>query len=196
MHIPIPDGPEKVVFQGKIIEVLHQPMKIGDKKIPFERARRSPGVRLVIPSANKQSVLITKEHRTETNGDDYRLPGGKVFDRLEEFHEALNNNVNLVEAAKTAALRELAEEVGLTTKNLTLLSVSQAGSTVEWDLYYFLVTDWEETETGQNLEAGEVIETNWVPLDEALDFCIDGFVSEERSAAVLMRWLIKEERGK
>lgn len=78
---------EKIVYQGKIIEVVQQTRKTGDTEKLFEFARRSPGTRLIVRSGDK--VLLTKEYRTETGNWDYRLPGGKVFDTLEEYNRFL-----------------------------------------------------------------------------------------------------------
>ena len=63
---------ETVVFQGKLIEVVHQLVKVGDKELTWEIARRSPGVRLIICDQDK--ILLTKEFRREYDGFDYRLP--------------------------------------------------------------------------------------------------------------------------
>ena len=71
------DGPEEIVYKGKIFEVVRQPMKAGDAKVVFEIARRSPGTRLIIIKNDK--ILTSREFRTELDVYDYRLPGGKVF---------------------------------------------------------------------------------------------------------------------
>ena len=62
------NGKENIVFKGKIHEVVHLPMKIGDKKKMFEVVRRSPGVRLII--VQKGKMLVTKEYRHELDGYD------------------------------------------------------------------------------------------------------------------------------
>lgn len=186
---PIPAGPEEIVFSGKIIEIVHQKMNIGGKEIVFERARRAPGTRLVILSKDKASILITKEHRHEIDTDDYRLPGGKVFDKLKDFKQALGDGVNIGEIAKAAAQKELLEETGLISNNLTLLNLSHAGATIEWDLYYFLVEDFTESNKGQQLENGESISVNWIPNNEVLNLCLNGDIKEDRSVAALFRYL-------
>ena len=80
---------EEIVFQGKLIEVVQQTVEIGDKQLLREIARRSPGVRLIICDGDK--ILITKEFRREVNVEDYRLPGGKVFDTLKEYNDHKND---------------------------------------------------------------------------------------------------------
>ena len=76
---------EDIVFQWKIIEVVQQTVKIGDKELLREIAKRSPWVRLIICDGDK--ILLTKEFRRELDTRDYRLPGGKVFDTLKEYND-------------------------------------------------------------------------------------------------------------
>ncbi len=74
--IPTPIGAERILYQGRIIEVVEQAMQIGKEIAVFERARRSPGTRLLI-SSSAGNILLTREYRSEVGGYDYRLPGGK-----------------------------------------------------------------------------------------------------------------------
>ncbi|MDA8596806.1 NUDIX domain-containing protein [Candidatus Pacebacteria bacterium] len=189
MSIPQPIGPEEIVFSGKMLEVVHQKMDIGGTEVTFERARRAPGVRLIIPSADRESLLLTQEHRSEIGGDDFRLPGGKVFDSLAEYKDALTSGADMKTAAHTAALKELAEETGLTSQSLKLVSVSHAGATVEWDLYYYLVQEFTEVSSGQSLEAGEEIEVLWLPKERVRDLCLHGDVKEDRSVAAILKYI-------
>ena len=185
-NIPKPVGEEEIVYQGKIIEVVRQKMQVGEKEIVFELARRSPGTRLIIPTGDGK-IFVTKEYRTELKTYDYRLPGGKVFDTLSEYNEFLKSGKDILEAAKAAAVKEAAEEAGLKVNNITHFATSKCGATIEWDLFYFVVGDFKKTE--QNLEHGENIEILEVSLGEAKQICLDGRMQEDRSAAVLLRYL-------
>jgi ADP-ribose pyrophosphatase len=176
---------EKITYQGRIVEVVEREVIIGEKTKTFELARRSPGVRLIIIKDN--TVYLSKEFRHEVQGYDFRLPGGKVFDTLTEFNDALSNNTNVLESAKAAAIKEAREEMGIVANNIELFHKSVCGATVEWDLYYFVVTDF--TKQNQELEDGEVIELNPVSISEAKEMCLDGRIDEERSALTLLRYL-------
>ena len=100
MSIPVPSGKERIVYEGRIFEVVKQPMKVGNKEMEYELARRAPGVRLLIIKNNK--ILLTKEFRTEVNSYDYRLPGGKVFDTLAEYRRARESNTNILSRIKNS----------------------------------------------------------------------------------------------
>ena len=84
--IPVPIGDEVITHRGRMIEIVTQQMRVGSEEIVFEKARRSPGTRLLITSPD-HNILLTREYRGEIGGWDYRLPGGKVFDSLEEYSQ-------------------------------------------------------------------------------------------------------------
>ncbi len=190
MSIPIPSGKERIAYEGKIFEVVKQLMKIGNKEIEFEVARRAPGVRLLIVKQNK--ILITKEFRTEINGSDYRLPGGKVFDTLAEYRKAREHNANILVSAEAAARKECREEVGLTPLKISHFYTAHAGATVEWDLYYFLVEDFKESQEGQQLEDGEHISVEWKTFPEVKKMCLEHEIKEDRSVAVLLQFILSQ----
>jgi 8-oxo-dGTP pyrophosphatase MutT (NUDIX family) len=173
---------DAIAFSGKIGEVVHT--KQSDGRI-FERYRRPPGTRLIIISHDKK-VLVTKERRGETGGIDLRLPGGKVCDSLIEYHALLKSGKDMVAAAIEAAIKEAREETGLIIKNPQIIAKANAGATVEWDLYYFQVNEYEEDPGGQALEAGEDIEVTWLTADELKHAIQHGQMQEWRSVGVLL----------
>lgn len=171
---------DDIVFQGEIIEIVR------DGKREF--ARRSPGTRLIIFDKQKKSILLTKEHRQELGDWDYRLPGGKAFDTLTEYNEYLSSGKDIAEAVRKAAVKEAEEEAGVRVKNIISFHRSICGATVIWDLYYFVVDKFEFLDS-QKLEVGEDIKPIWMSLQEAKEICLSGQMSEDRSAAVLLRYL-------
>jgi len=192
MDIPKPSGKEKIIFEGSIFEIVKQPMKIGNKIKEFEFARRSPGIRLIIFKDRK--LLLTKEFRPELNDYDYRLPGGKVFDTLKEYREALESKKDILKFAIEAAKKECIEEAGIKAKSIKLFQIAKAGSTVVWDLFYFIVDDFEKTI--KKLEKGEIVFPEWKIFEEAKQMCLDNKIKEDRSVGVLLRFLLMNEMKK
>jgi ADP-ribose pyrophosphatase len=176
---------EKITYQGKIIEVVQKEVEQNGENKTFEFARRLPGARLIIPKEDK--IILTKEFREELGAYDYRLPGGKVYDSLDEYNSALESSVDISEAAKKAAVKEAFEEVGIEVSDISFFHKSVCGATVMWDLYYFVVNKFTQTE--QHLEEGEDIEIELFEREEVKKMCLDGRISEERSALVLLRYL-------
>ncbi len=174
----------KKVFEGKIFEILN----IENNGRIFEIARRSPGVRLLIEEKvdNNIFVVMTKEKRRDI-GFDFRLPGGKVFDSLIEFQDSNENNI--LEYIKAAAKKEGKEEVGLDEGDFEFIEKSIAGTSVEWDLYYFLVKNPKISE--QDLKDDEIDNISVVRLSpkEIFEKLKNKEIQENRSADVLWRWL-------
>lgn len=183
---------ERVTHEGRMIEVVEKDVIENGKQKTFEYARRSPGIRLIISKGDR--IYLTKELRHELNDYkyasggtyDYRLPGGKVFDSLSEYKAAIESGADTGRAAKQAAIKEAKEEAGIEAKNIRLLHKSICGSSVIWDLFYFLVEDFDDI--GQQIEDEDITVTP-VSRDEAKAMTLDGRMSEERSALVLLRYL-------
>lgn len=178
---------ERTRYSGNIFEIVE--FETGDGRI-FEVARRSPGVRLIITDKMNKKVLLAKEYRHEFGEWDYRLPGGKIFDSLDEYEEYRQNGDNVEEAAQNKAINEAGQEAGVELTDLKLFKKSILGTTVEWDLYVFETDNWQFSVDGQELEVDEKIEAdNWYGYDELWTMILNGSMQEERVALVLLQWL-------
>jgi len=182
---------ERVVYSGKIFEVIQKPVRIAGKEIMFEKVRRSPGVRLLIINQNK--ILITKEYREEHGNFDYRLPGGKVFDSLQKYLSFVQEKRDILTAAMNAAQKECQEETGLIPLKLKHIYTTSPSATVQWDLFYFLIEEYKENHHGQKLEPGEQISLEWKTIAEVQEMCLNGTISEERTAMILLRFLSEKK---
>lgn len=176
-----------IVFRGKLFEIEHATQSDGRV---FEKAVRAPGVRLIIADKENKKLLLTREHRKELDAWDYRLPGGKVFDRLEEYDAFRASGTDILVPASAKAIAEGGEEAGIEISTVRYFKTSTLGATVGWDLLFFEATDWHRAGEGQRLEAGEQIETdNWFGYDETRHMILGGQMQEERAALILLQWL-------
>jgi len=112
------------------------------KHIKRKVVRRTPGIRALIVN-DENRILLSREFRYELSTWDYRLPGGKVFDTLEEFRQALKDNT-VDEAANKTVFKEVLEEVGIDINNPKLIKISKDGASVIWDLYYYEIKDFSD----------------------------------------------------
>jgi len=177
---------ETIAYSGRIGEVIETKQPNGRV---FERYRRPPGARLIIVSPDNQ-ILVTKEYRQESGRVDLRLPGGKVRDTVDSYHELLLSDEDMLDAAIHAARKEALEETGMIVGNLELATIANAGSTVEWDLYYFVTSSYEAHSDGQQLEHGEDIEITWATIDEIKLAVQEQRMDEWRSVGVLLGLVI------
>ena len=187
-----PIGVPQEKFRGHLIRISTQRMKLrSGKELVFEMAERPPGVRILVTDGTR--ILLTKEWRSESNDWDYRLPGGKVFDSVDEYLQGTSTG-NIDDFARDTAKKELKEETSL---DLSLDSFGQihrsiCGATIVWDLYYFLVKlpkeQVRELDAITTLE-GEQTHPQWFSFDDVRKLCIDGHVREDRTVGVLFRYL-------
>lgn len=177
-----------VAYRGKMFEIVTWEGKPG---IKFEAAVRAPGVRLLIETEKDgtKALLMTKEVRREAGGYDFRLPGGKVFDSLEELDTHRESGRDIALFAEIAAKKEGKEEAGISGGEYIPLEVSKAGASVEWDLHYFKITNAEIGE--QDLEEYEQgdIETVVLSAKEVFEKLSKREIKEGRSADMLWSWL-------
>lgn len=163
------------------------------KKIKRKLVRRPPGIRAIIINKDNE-ILLSKEFRYELNAFDYRLPGGKVFDTIEEYQDSLTNNTLEDNVFKTVN-KEVLEEVGLIIHNPTLIKVSHDGASVEWDLYYFEIKDYEVSADGNHLEENEFVSGyDFYSFDEIIKMCQENKIHEDRSIAVLLTYILKKDK--
>jgi 8-oxo-dGTP pyrophosphatase MutT (NUDIX family) len=156
----------------------------------FERAVRPPGVRLLLTN-NEGKILLTREFRSELGTVDVRVPGGKVLDSLKEFLAIREDAGKMNVAVFTAARLEAKQETGVDEiENLTIFHTSTLGASVDWPLYYMTGTITAHSQ--QELEPDEAergIDVHFFTLDEVRELLAQGEIREERSAAVLAKYL-------
>jgi 8-oxo-dGTP pyrophosphatase MutT (NUDIX family) len=180
-------GKVNILAQGRLLELYEKEYEIEGKLKMFENVRRPPGVRLIFEKEWK--ILLTQEYRSEHKSFDYRLPGGKVFDRLTDMKAYTGD---MLEAAKKAAIIEAREECGIIVEkeNMRFFHLSHCGATIEWDLYYFATSVFEETGF-QDLWEDEYITFDWYSFDEIMDLVREWKISEDRSKGVLWEYYLK-----
>ncbi len=181
---------EQSVFSGRIFDIVHQEVDIWWGHIKtFEKAVRSPGTRLIIVD-NNDRILLTREYRIEIDDYDYRLPGGKVFDKLKQYNAFLSTWEDILPIAQQAALKEAKEEVGVIQSDCDFFQISHNGSTVDRDLYYFVLSNcifWEKS-----LGKGEYITDDWYSIDQVIMMCLNWSMKEERSSMILLKSLYQK----
>lgn len=179
---------EVVEFRSRLFEVrsFDAPSPNMDR---FEMVFRAPGVRVLLEEDGM--FLMSSEVRHELGAADLRLPGGKVFDDISEGYRFWDlDAADQAFAVEAAARRELREELGITTGELTLLEVVPLGATVSWDLHFLLGHGWTPVATGTEHEPGEEsIQPVVLTAAELWDAVHTGVVSEGRSALVVSKYL-------
>ncbi len=179
---------KEIVYKGKITAIEQEHVQIKNKKKIFEKAFRSPGVRAIID--NGKEILLSKEYRHELGGFDWRLPGGKVFDTLTEY--LLHKEKDILPYAEQATIQECKEEIGITVRNPKYFDKTSPGATIEWILYYFVITEFEGKHENQYTEEGEQTRPKWISYETIKAWCMNKTIQEEATAIQLLRYLAQK----
>lgn len=191
---------ENSVFDNGFFEFIEreEEFNIHDEKKVIKRqmVRRPPGIRATIVDSQASKILLSREFRYELNAWDYRLPGGKVFDSLSEYKESLQRGDVLEHVERTVA-KEVLEEVGICVFDPKLYKVSHDGAGCIWDLYYYVITEYEMNEDGPFLEDDEVVDGFvWKDYDEVIDMCCRQEIHEDRTVGVLLSYILSKKTNR
>ena len=190
------DGEAEILYKGNIGALLRMPMLVdrghGYIKKDFQKFVRTPGVRII--AIEDEKILLTKEFRHELNDFDYRLPGGKVFDAFDDFLPYMTTGKEIPhEQILKAARAELQEEASKDSKSLTILKNSHSGASIGWDLYYIVAQDITDFKDETENEGEQIESVEWKSFSEVEEMCLDGEISEDRTAATLLQFIHRQK---
>lgn len=142
-------GKAKKVFEGVIFDVYQWPQEMFDGSIEtFEMLKRPDTVEVI---AIKDGKLVVVHEQQPGTKEFYDIPAGR--------HDVDS------ETELRAAQRELLEETGLSFKNWKLVAVSHPAHKIDWLVYTFVATDFEEQVTPK-MDVGEKIQVEYLTLEE------------------------------
>lgn len=187
-----------IEYQWRIVQIVTYDVTFPNGKIKrFEKVMRAPGVRLIFDDDWK--ILLNKEWRNELGCHDLRLPGGKVFDTLQEYLSFVDEWWDLETAAIQAACIEWREEVWyeITFQDVKAFARKLCGATTERDLWYVVATAFKDLWHGSAEDISEHDE--WVfdgynryTYDEVLKLIAQWEIKEARSAGVLAQYILSD----
>lgn len=130
-----------------------------------------PGGAAAVAVDAARRVCLLRQYRHAAGGYVWELPAG----RLEPG-----------EPPQETARRELVEEAGIAAREWRSLGVSLSSPGVFTErIHLFLATGLAPAPAA--LEAAEVLEVHWLPLDEALARCLDGRIEDSKTCMGLLR---------
>jgi len=164
-----------VVFEGKILKVRVDKVKLPNGKKSVREVVEHPGAVVVIPMI-KDKVIMVKQYRYPIDKILIELPAGKLDDG---------------ESPEECAQRELEEETGYKAKKMIYLGkiYTSPGFSNEI-IYIFLAEDMEkgERKTDED-ELLNVVEKNF---EDVVKECLNGEIEDAKTvAAVLKLWVMK-----
>ena len=161
----------EVVFDGKLLEVRRDLVRLPDGTQATREYIRHPGAVAVVALFDDGTVLLERQFRYPHGRDFIEVPAGK-----------LEPNEPQLETAQ----RELLEETGYTAAEWKRLgTIHTAIAYTDEAIALFLARKLKK-ERAARLDAGEFLETLIVPLDEAVAMVRDGRITDCKSVCALL----------
>ncbi|MGE0475127.1 MAG: NUDIX domain-containing protein [Nitrospirales bacterium] len=153
------------VYSGKVLKLDRDTVELPNGKTTVLEILRHPGASAVVPMKDNGAVVLIRQLRHAAGGFIYEIPAGKL-----DHHED----------PKVCAARELEEEVGYRTGQLTLLtSIWTAPGFTDEVIHIYQASDLQPGK--QNLDQDEVLEIVEWPLKDALAKIHDGTIRDAKT---------------
>jgi ADP-ribose pyrophosphatase len=159
------------VYQGRVVDLGLETVELPNGESVELEIVRHPGGAAVVALDAQDRVCLLRQYRHAGGGWLWELPAGKI---------------DPGEAPFDTARREVAEEAGVTSDHWTDLGrmLSSPGVFTEI-IHLYLARNLRKAD--QKHETDEVIEVHWLPLRQALDWCIAGTITDAKTLIGLFR---------
>src|SRR5690625_1723530 len=151
----------KHIFKGNIISLQVDEVQLPNGKTSTRELVKHPGAVAVIPITEEQKILFVKQYRKPLEKSLIEIPAGKL---------------ETGEKPEVTAIRELEEETGYTTKNLSYVTSFYTSPGFANELIHiYLATDLKQLAEPVAEDEDEFVELVPLTLDEA-----EEYVKEQR----------------
>ena len=170
----------KNIFDGKILKVVCDTVRLPDGKIATREFCLHVGAVCVLPLLDDGSVLMERQFRYAHGRVFFEIPAGKL-DSKDEIP---------LEAAK----RELREETGAVAEKYTFLGeLDTTPALINEKIHMYLAEG--ITFVDRNLDEDEFLDVEKVPLSTLYDMVMNGEIKDAKTqVAVLKVWQILSKR--
>lgn len=159
------------VFRGRVVEVGVETVRLPNgRECNLEIIRHPGGAAAVVLDALGQ-VCLLRQYRHAGNGWLWELPAGKLDPGEDPF---------------STARRELIEEAGVEATTWRPLGQMLSSPGVFTEVIHLYLGE-DLTPRPLAHEGDEVIEVHWLPLGQALAWCLDGTIRDAKTLIGLFR---------
>lgn len=162
------------IFNGHIIQVQVDTVKLPNDKISTREMVKHPGAVAIIPITNDGKILFVEQYRKPLEKSIVEIPAGK----LEKGEEPIQT-----------AVRELEEETGYTTATESLKFVDSFYTSpgfADEKMYIYLTTDIEKLDIEVEGDEDEFVELLELTLEEAFMYMKEERIHDAKTNYALM----------
>ena len=165
------DDPRRPIFRGRIIAVDIERVQLPNGRYTELEVVHHPGGAAAVALDERDQGFLLRQFRHAAGGWLWELPAGKLEPG---------------EGAALTAERELAEEAGLVAATWNSLGIVHSSPGVfDEVIHLFLARGLGAIDLRHG--ADEVIEVHWIQLQQALEWCADGTITDAKTLVGLYR---------
>lgn len=161
----------EVVYDGKIMTVQSDRVRIADGKESFREVVRHSGGVVILAFKDEETILLVKQFRYPIAQTVFELPAGKL---------------EIGENPDYACKRELEEETGYKAKNWKSLGyINTSPGFCDEKLYLYEARDLEFV--GEHPDEGEIIKAFEYKLSDVKKMIVEGEINDAKTICAIMR---------
>jgi 8-oxo-dGTP pyrophosphatase MutT (NUDIX family) len=159
------------IHRGRVIDVYSERLRYANGRDHEIDLVRHPGAAAVVAMDDAGRVCLVRQYRQGVTDFLWEIPAGKL---------------DCGEAPERCAVRELAEETGVTARAWTPLGLYIPAPGIFTELIHMYLA--RELEVGTPTpDTDEELELKWMPLGEAIEHVLRGEWNDGKTALALMR---------
>lgn len=163
----------KLVAKGKIVDYYHDIVKIPNGNIVTWDFIWNKGAAAVVPVRDDGKIIMVRQYRNAIDRETIEIPAGGL-----NYPE---------EPTIDAAARELEEETGFKTDDITLLiSIKTTVAFCNEHIDIYVAKNLKPSK--QNLDEDEYINVEVYSLDELCDMIYEGKIEDSKTVAAIMSY--------
>lgn len=165
------DTRRRPLYRGKVVDLGLETAALPNGESVELEIVRHPGGAVAAALDDRGRVCLLRQYRHAADGWIWELPAGKLEPDETPF---------------STARRELSEEAGVAADRWTELGIMHSSPGVLTEIIHlYLATDLRQV--ARDHELHEVIEVHWPPLAQAMDWCLNGAITDAKTLVGLFR---------
>lgn len=171
----------KTIFEGRVISLLEEEVKLPNGKKSTREIVKHPGAVALIAFTDENKLLMVRQYRKAMDKILVEIPAGKL-EKGEEPH--------------VTAKRELEEETGYTTDNLThLISFYTSPGFADELVHLYVAEDLKKVTEQASLDEDEFLDLLELTLEEAIALIGTGEIYDAKTAYAVQYLQLKSVLG-
>ena len=158
-------------YKGKILHVVRDEILLPNGKSAFREVNYHNGGACILPYTKSGNIILVQQYRYAIGMTTLEIPAGKI---------------DAGESGLSCAKRELSEEVGKISDNITDLGIFYGSPAILSEkIYMYLATDL--IDTPQKLDDDEFLNIIELPFDKALDMIYSNQIIDGKTIAAIFK---------